>query len=228
VTITASGCTNGGVFHKGLFGGYPPPGWKCLYAADTDLKARMQRGEDVPASLGQAARMLADGTIRAGDWYAGEINQWSPNLKEGDLFGILYYGGCGYGDPVERAPEQVKKDIENGFLGKETARRVYGVGESSEETRRLRDEIRHRRLAESVPAEQWWKREQSRARAGEVDPLVGRMYARSARMSAALKDRYLKFWQIEAFPYTDTGLPALRYAGPTGFIPPQSKSRPIS
>lgn len=224
VTLTGSGCTSGGVFHKGLFGGYPPPGWKCLYASGTDLKARIERGDDVPAGIDQVARAIAEGKLSARQWYAGGLTQWSPNLKEGDLFGLLYYGGCGYGDPIERPPDQVEKDLEKGFIDPETANRIYGVGSSREQTQDLRQAIRQRRLADSVPAEQWWQREQARARAGEVDPLVRAMYVRSERMSPVLKKRYLKFWKLDAFPYVDTE-PPLRYARPTGFVLPKVSPR---
>jgi len=47
VTLTGSGCHNGGVFHKGLFGGYPSPGWKCLWARGTNLRKLIERGGKV-------------------------------------------------------------------------------------------------------------------------------------------------------------------------------------
>lgn len=36
-------------------------------------------------------------------------------------------GGGGYGDPMERDPERVRKDVEEGYISKEKARDVYGV-----------------------------------------------------------------------------------------------------
>jgi N-methylhydantoinase B len=35
-------------------------------------------------------------------------------------------GGAGFGPPHERAPELVRRDIEQGFLSPEDAERVYG------------------------------------------------------------------------------------------------------
>lgn len=223
VTLTGSGCTSGGVFHKGMFGGYPPPGWKCFYAADTDLKDRIADGVTTPAGIDSAAQMISEGALSARDWYVGGMTQWSPNLKQGDLFGILYYGGCGYGDPLERAPEQVAADIEKGFIDGPTAERVYGVGATARQTQDLRETIRARRLAESIPAAEWWSRERERARDGNVHPLVRSMYARSHRLSPSVRNRYLKFWKLEVFPFVDAEQP-LRYARPTGFVLPQSRS----
>ncbi len=36
-------------------------------------------------------------------------------------------GGCGYGDPRERAPEQVAADLRNEIVSPEAAARDYGV-----------------------------------------------------------------------------------------------------
>jgi N-methylhydantoinase B len=36
-------------------------------------------------------------------------------------------GGGGYGDPLDRYPEQVLMDVSNGIIRFETARQIYGV-----------------------------------------------------------------------------------------------------
>lgn len=68
VTLTGSGCHNGGVFHKGLFGGYPAPGWKCLWAMGTNLKELIDKGKKVPSSINEAQAMLEDGRLKAKEW----------------------------------------------------------------------------------------------------------------------------------------------------------------
>jgi acetone carboxylase alpha subunit len=105
------------------------------------------------------------------------------------------------------------------------ASEIYGYGRSAQETERRRAEIRKRRLAESMPAEEWWAKEQSRARTGDVSPLVAQMYARSAQISDSLKKAYLQFWKLENFPYTETGMPEFQTPPPTGFYFPKSGSR---
>jgi N-methylhydantoinase B len=49
-------------------------------------------------------------------------------LQRGDLVTITTSGGAGYGDPHERARAAVSADVEQGFLGAEQARAVYGEG----------------------------------------------------------------------------------------------------
>jgi len=61
-------------------------------------------------------------------------------------------GGGGFGDPLERDPEMVKRDVEMGYVSLEGARRDYGVvldpltlDLDSEATEKLRGELRARR-----------------------------------------------------------------------------------
>lgn len=48
-------------------------------------------------------------------------------LREGDQVRIAMPGGGGYGDPRERAPELVERDVQEGFVSAEMAAKVYGV-----------------------------------------------------------------------------------------------------
>ena len=41
-------------------------------------------------------------------------------------------GGGGWGDPRERAPERVLRDLRDGIISEETARDVYGVAPSAD------------------------------------------------------------------------------------------------
>src|SRR6185503_5677669 len=48
-------------------------------------------------------------------------------LKKGDLVRIMTPGGGGWGSPLERAAEQVRDDVLDGFISAECAARHYGV-----------------------------------------------------------------------------------------------------
>jgi acetone carboxylase alpha subunit len=228
VTITGSGCHNGGVFHKGLFGGYPAPGWKCLWARGTNLRKLIEAGKKVPSSINEAEQMLKSGALQAEEWYVGPLNQWSPNLRDDDLFGVLYQGGSGYGDPLERDPARIGKDMANGILSDAVARKVYGFAGDEAKTAALRDKLRKKRLAESISAERWWKQERKRAQKGRVSTVVAQTFARSAKLSNKIKDMYLDFWQLDEFPYTDTGSVDFQANAPTGFYFPKSPVKPAS
>ncbi|MAG14663.1 MAG: 5-oxoprolinase [Dehalococcoidales bacterium] len=49
------------------------------------------------------------------------------SVRKGDLLMITHGGGGGYGDPIERDPEYVKVDVEDGYVSKEQALEYYGV-----------------------------------------------------------------------------------------------------
>lgn len=55
-------------------------------------------------------------------------------LKKGDLVRIMTPGGGGWGSPLERAAEQVRDDVLDGFISAESAERDYGVVLSSDLT----------------------------------------------------------------------------------------------
>jgi N-methylhydantoinase B len=48
-------------------------------------------------------------------------------LKKDDVVSIRSGGGGGWGNPRERDPALVKRDILNGYITAEEARRIYGV-----------------------------------------------------------------------------------------------------
>ena len=48
------------------------------------------------------------------------------SAKKGDVLSIQTAGGGGYGDPKERSRESIKKDIEDGKISLERAKKVYG------------------------------------------------------------------------------------------------------
>ena len=48
-------------------------------------------------------------------------------LRPGDLIRLYTPGGGGYGDALKRDPALVAEDVRKGYIGRETARDVYGV-----------------------------------------------------------------------------------------------------
>jgi N-methylhydantoinase B len=48
-------------------------------------------------------------------------------LKKGDVVYSLTAGGGGYGDPLERDPERVRKDVIEGYVSLKSSMRAYGV-----------------------------------------------------------------------------------------------------
>lgn len=211
LTVIMGGVDEGGiVFQKGLFGGYPGPGPKCFYVAGSNLRELIERGEDLPQTIGDCERWIADGRLRASRHEFSSGPLWSPALREGDLAGLHYTGGAGYGDPLDRDPERVLADLESGIVSPDFARKAYGVvlrqqdgtqAVDVEATRRLRDARRRERLDKAVPVEDWWREARDRARNPEVEDVILDMYRKSAMLSPKIPAEYREFWQIDEWPY---------------------------
>ena len=111
------------------------------------------------------------------------------------------------GDPIEREPERVKRDLEQGLTTEEIATGVYCVNASpvpeSHEwqvneaaTRRRREEKRRERLQRAVPVEEWWRRSRQRLLDGNLDPLLAEMYASSMKQSRRFEREFRNFWAL--------------------------------
>jgi len=48
-------------------------------------------------------------------------------IKRGDVMRLYTSGGGGWGDPLDRPVEQVRRDVQGGFVSEESAREDYGV-----------------------------------------------------------------------------------------------------
>ena len=57
----------------------------------------------------------------------GKGKQYVP---EGRRVMLSFPGGAGYGNPVERDPALVKRDLARGYISAEAARDTYGLSQS--------------------------------------------------------------------------------------------------
>ena len=102
-----------------LWGGHQAGACEIVIARDTDCEDRIKQG-NIPQSLEQIYQ------------FKGEVKDYPtmvPALpaKSGDVVYFYGGGGGGYGDPLDRDPEAVLKDIINKLSSMEYARDVYGV-----------------------------------------------------------------------------------------------------
>jgi N-methylhydantoinase B len=131
----------------GLFGGYP---------AATN-KFQLIRGAHIHDQLRSTGHMPGDlGEVEQGNPEWVEAKSFDRRPTSEDLWITAWAGGAGYGDPLDRDPEAVARDVAAGRTTAAWARRAYGVvlsgGEAAEaETRELRRELLAQRLAEALP-----------------------------------------------------------------------------
>lgn len=83
-------------------------------------------GATVRQSFGRGA--IKEGRLqREGKW---EVFGPKPGLMEmtnRDVFAVIWQGGGGWGDPIERAPEDVARDLAAGWVSAQAAKEIYGV-----------------------------------------------------------------------------------------------------
>ena len=189
---------------KGLFGGYPPPSWFGITVKNTNILELIGKGE-VPGSIMEVIDMVKEGKLK-GDLVIHRTPFWE-DVKQGDLMGIYYTGGVGFGDPIERDPSLIIKDLENGFLTEEWAEKVYGVicrydekekkwvvDEKATDEKRRR--IREERLSKGVPVKEWWVKEREKVAAGRLPEDVKEMIRDSMSRSEKMAKEFREFWQL--------------------------------
>jgi len=137
--------------HTGLFGGYSETVVPAIRVVDTDVFDALASGrDDLPTN---DLELLTNNTL------GGEVireHQTRPAriVRRGELICSSTQGGGGYGDVLERAPEEVVGDLREGVITDWVARNVYKVAYEAEtlvvdeaETERLRVEEREARKA---------------------------------------------------------------------------------
>jgi N-methylhydantoinase B len=136
----------------GLFGGNPAGigGIRAVYqTVGASLMERLRSGQ-YPTQPDQ---------IESGNWgtvaHPAEI-KGRVNLPEFTIVADFVAGGGGYGDPIERQPDAVAKDVRRGIVSPRIAEKIYGVVlnpsslvPDSAATLKRRQEIREERMRES-------------------------------------------------------------------------------
>ncbi|MFQ6110654.1 MAG: hydantoinase B/oxoprolinase family protein, partial [Nitrospinota bacterium] len=130
----------------GLGGGYPGACGRFIRVSNTDLPRRIARGLPLPDRLEDVE---------------GDLEVFPPKhprtpFRKGDVWYSNWQGAGGYGDPLERNPEKVRRDVVDGLVSRECARAIYGVALSEdsstldpEGTEELRANLRAERISGS-------------------------------------------------------------------------------
>jgi len=148
---------------NGLFGGYPGRAMADLKIRNCDIIERLKRGErDVPKTFIEFFSSSAIGGKKELTHTA--LGGVAGPLFPGDLAVTSSGAGPAYGDPLERDPELVIKDLENGIISEWAARNIYKVAFDPEtyeidyeETQRLRQQERELRKRRGKKYEEWEK-----------------------------------------------------------------------
>jgi N-methylhydantoinase A/oxoprolinase/acetone carboxylase beta subunit/N-methylhydantoinase B/oxoprolinase/acetone carboxylase alpha subunit len=129
----------------GVFGGLPASVQGNLVMRGADVRRQLAAGS-VPMSLDEVERERTE-KLEGLD---------RTELQDDDAHLAWYSGGGAYGDPLEREPAAVLRDVELGLCTPETARGIYAAvivdgAVDAEATVAARDEARSERLAAARP-----------------------------------------------------------------------------
>lgn len=103
----------------GMFGGYPGGTMEALFVQRSNIRQEFASCR-VPASREEVEQLQ-------GELCDAPLNSPVRPAQEYDLLYHRMKGGGGYGDPLERDPQQVLRDLRRGAICRRTAELVYGV-----------------------------------------------------------------------------------------------------
>ena len=123
---------------------------------------------------------------------------------------MIYFaesGGPGYGDPLERKIESIKKDLDDGLYTSDIVNNVYGVvatyDDKSEEwlvdeeaTKKRQEDIRNERKDKSMTFEEYWEYERKKITEGKLYEAVSVMYSESLKLSSKWGKEFREFWKL--------------------------------
>jgi N-methylhydantoinase B len=145
VDVALSGAGIEPAIALGTAGGLPARQGRFIKIKNSDALSVLRQGK-IPQSL---------------DQIQGERECLPPKgytrLDEQDCFYLAWFGGGGFGDPIERDPESVRQDVIDEVVSSYVAKGVYGVAVRDDSfeidhaaTTKLREEIRRERLSQAT------------------------------------------------------------------------------
>jgi N-methylhydantoinase B len=130
----------------GIFGGYPPALQQNKFVLNSNV-AQWFKESKSPTTFEELDHLGGKIIFPPSNFYAIPVKQY-------DIALLRWGAGGGYGDPLDRDPESVLRDLKMNATFLKTAEKIYGVKLKqnemtidSEATRRKREQIREERLS---------------------------------------------------------------------------------
>ena len=188
----------------GVMGGYPAAALRVWAGRNTNLRDIIARGEPLPSTEGDDPLQPEFVRMVKADWeFAHGQNYPARALPPGSLFSVVSGDGGGYGDPLERDPALVARDVENGTTTKRAARDVYGVvldeisfAVDAVGTDQRRASKRRERLARGIPASVYKGRMRERVLAHDFPRPASALYRDVLAISPKFAGEFRTFWNL--------------------------------
>ena len=189
----------------GVSGAYPGPGSFMISARGTNLDELIAKGE-TPRDARELLEQHESGELKIDNLEVWKTDCPELSLQNNDLFIDAAGSSGGWGDPLDREPQLVVDDLNQGvsteyeFLsdmhGVVARQNGQGAWELDEEaTIKKRMELRQQRLSQSQTVEEWWKIERQMIQKTDFNEEVKEMYQQSLSFDK-FRDEFCSFWQV--------------------------------
>ncbi len=191
---------------QGLFGGYPAASGYRHNIHDTDILERARAGRPYPVREYDPGKSELSANVDGTRKRDKQTLTYPYQFRQGDLYLSCLRGGGGLGDPLERDPALVERDVRLGFLLPKYARKTYGVklrrrkdgtySVNKKGTEALREAVRRERGERSVPVREYLEKERERITEGRFAEHVLEMYSQAMTLNPAWAKSYREFWNL--------------------------------
>lgn len=196
--------------NHGMFGAYPTWPDRPSYASGTNVKELVEARQPLVHERGDPEQPDLVKNIRA------DVVEWNviaPFVTPGDLheWDVIVHpvsGSQALGDPIERDPESVRRELDDGWTRERIASDVHGVVAHFDEkakrwvvdgasTAKKRDAIREKRKQRGIPFRDWWKQEREKilVRENMADAVLA-MWRSSMALSPDYANELRAFWKL--------------------------------
>jgi acetone carboxylase alpha subunit len=188
----------------GAMGGYPA-GTRYKYSLiNTDYKDKVDNMMSLPHNEGDDPANPDFAKLINGTLLRTPAQSASREYHKYDIIHHITGGGGGWGDPIERNPEDVVKDLKLKLTSSYTAANIYCVVWDPETmevdikaTEEKRKEMREKRLKRGVPTAQFIEAERKKILSKEITPVPKEMYNDCFKKSQKFAKEYKEFWGLD-------------------------------
>lgn len=192
--------------HSGIFGGYPAAAGYRHSMRGTNLTEVFERRAPYPVDDRVPANSDMRQLVEGEETLDKRATTMLEKFNRHDLLLYTIKGGPGLGDPLERPPADIQRDLDDGILTEGFAERVYGAVVAEKDGRSVVDpaataqrriDLRDKRARRAVPVQEWIEQERERIRARDVIAPVAEMYRSSFEVSPAWAAEYRSLWGLD-------------------------------
>jgi len=187
----------------GSMGAYPASANYKYFFVNTNLKEAIEKRLPLPHSVGGDPSQPEWESLLEGETVRVSSQMGVRPFQEHDLFLQFNKSGGGLGDPIDRDPKAVERDLLRGDTSELTARNVYCVAFDPETkevdpqgTETLRADMRKARLERGRPAAEYIEEVRGKILKGELPRMPKECVNQILERSEGFREEFLDCWGL--------------------------------